>query len=131
MLDTMHDDNPSMGLPECCGCMADETCACRCHAADEPCRVCPPYVVRCAHLDGNPRVVALIDIDGFAAAANPCPHKHLPIGLKWEAVLGTPVIADCIYPYWPDAKFFQFVARCDAETAFARFEAELLGREVK
>ena len=89
----------------------------------EPCRVCPTYVIKCAHLDGDPRVVCLIDTDAFASAPNPCNHPHIAPVTGWDVYLGVPVMKqDCIYPYWPEAAWISFFTRTEADAAFERFE---------
>ena len=97
------------------------------------CSRCPAYVVRCAHLEGDPRVVWLID-HNVSPLAWHCGHW------PFETLLGIPLktvgpaclpdsMCSCAVMAPDDTSDFQGHAnRAEADTAFERFEAILLGR---
>ena len=94
----------------------------------EPCPVCPPYVVRCAHLEGDPRVVWLLSGGLWIAVA--CEAEHL--ARPWYSGVGVPSPshhrAGCLKMPWDNSAHFD--TRAEADAAFERYEAILLGREV-
>ena len=126
---------------------AADPCWCDCHVPDlttlgvmlapfprSECRVCPAYVVRCAHLEGDERVLWIGD--NVAFAATPCTgwRRHGVNGPRYEVVLGIPQYLereDCLFPYFAPDEGVTTATRAEADAAFKRYEAILLGRAVE
>lgn len=96
----------------------------------EPCSVCPPYVVRCAHLEGDPRVVWLADRRAYNDAD--CGGwNHIEPEKAFEATIGHPEYHPefgCTCLRQASYVFTNTDTRAEADAAFARYEAILLGR---
>ena len=97
------------------------------------CRVCPSYVVRCAHLGGDPRVVLITDDEAWVR--EPCGHAHYPAsaGGRWIVLFGEPRsraelgVGLCDHPMFAWGNVHN--DRAEADRAFERYEAVLLGRQ--
>lgn len=104
--------------------------------ADEPmappvreCSVCPAYVVKCAHLDGDERVVWLMDDEAWMGT--PCVARHDADRARWGVIFDAPQLRHgdiCVHPCFNSA-VLNVATRAEADAAFERFEAILLGRE--
>ena len=89
---------------------------------------CPAYVIRCAHVDGNLRVVWLYDIDLWQDCG------HVSDIARWLVSFGDHFRACGVHGthrilVTSDLRIL--ADRAEAEAAFARYEAILLGREVE
>lgn len=93
------------------------------------CRSCPPYVVRCAHLEGDERVVWLVANSIWSAV--PCVVGH-GNPAPWRVTLAPIGTASlCAHPGSTNSAPPRLDTndRAEADAAFERFESILLGRE--
>ena len=92
------------------------------------CRTCPPWVVRCAHLEGDDRVVTICDEEAFAALSS----RH-GWNTRYTIGIAPPTVCDCGcgVATFDDITtgYVSTDARAEADAAFARYEAILLGRD--
>ena len=96
------------------------------------CSRCPAYVVRCAHLAGDPRVVWFTDRDGWLSA--PPNHEHSWYDGRFHVLLGelefTREAPDCTCAVMVSvSRLTDTNDRAEADAAFAKYEARLLGRQ--